>query len=50
MSVTRSSGIVSGAADVLGMSVLREMRRVGAVCGICMCLTWGGIGGEGVSV
>ena len=35
---TRGSGIVSCAADVLGMSV---MRGVGGVCEICMCLAQG---------
>ena len=36
--VTRGSCIVSCAADVLGMSVVRGMRGVGGVCKICMCL------------
>ena len=35
---TCGSGIVSGAADVLGMSVVRGMRNVGGVCEMCMCL------------
>ena len=30
------SGIVSSAADMLCMSVVRGMRRVGEVCEICM--------------
>ena len=29
---TRGSGIVSSAADVLGMSVVRRMRGVGGMC------------------
>ena len=33
---TRGSGIVSSAADVLEMSVVRGMRKVGGVCEICM--------------
>ena len=33
---TRGSGIVSSAADVLGMSVVRGMRGVGRVCEMCM--------------
>ena len=36
------SGIVSSAADVLGM------KEVGGVCEMCMCLTWGSVGGEWV--
>ena len=47
MGGTRGSGIVSSAADVLWMSVVRGMRGVGVVCEIC--LTRGGVGGEGVS-
>ena len=35
---TCGSGIVSSAADVLGMSVVRGMSGVGRVCEICMCL------------
>ena len=42
----RGSGIVSSAADVLGMSVVREMKRLGGVCEMCMCLAQGGVGGE----
>ena len=41
----RGSGIVSGAADVLGMSVVRGMRGVGGMCEMCMCLARGGVGG-----
>ena len=40
---TRGSGIVSIAADVLRMSVVRGMRGFGGVCD--MCLWWGGGGG-----
>ena len=43
---TRSSGIVSSAADALWVSVVLEMRRVGGVCEMCMCLARGGVGGE----
>ena len=32
MDGTRGSGIVSSAADMLGMSVVRGMRGVGGVC------------------
>ena len=45
---TRGSGIVSSAADVLGMSVVCGMRGVGGVYEMCMCLTPGDVGGEGV--
>ena len=38
---TRGSGIVSSAADVLEMSVVRGMRGVGGVCE--MCLARGGL-------
>ena len=38
MGGTRSSGIVSSAADVLWMSVVRGMSGVGGVCDMCMCL------------
>ena len=40
---TRGSGIVSSAADVLGMSVVRGMRGVGGVCEMCMCLARAGV-------
>ena len=40
---TRGSGIVSSAADVLGMI------GVGGECEICMCFARGVVGGEGVS-
>ena len=39
---TRGSGIVSSAADVLGMSVVPGMKGVGVVCEMCMCLARGG--------
>ena len=45
---THDSGIVYSAADVLWMSVVREIRGVGGVCEMCMCLARGGVGGEGV--
>ena len=44
---TRGSGIVSSTADVVWMSVMRGMRGVGRVCEVCICLTRGGVGGEG---
>ena len=44
---TRGSGIVSTAADVLWMSVVRGMIVVGGVCKMCMCLARGGVGGDG---
>ena len=44
---TRGSGIVSNAADVLWMSVVRGMRGVGGVCEMCMCLARVGVDGEG---
>ena len=43
---TRGSAIVSSAADVLGMSVVRGMRGVGGVCELCMCLARSGVRGE----
>ena len=45
---TCGSGIVSSAADVLWMSVVRGMRGVGGVCEICMCLVRGAVGGLGL--
>ena len=45
--VGNTRGIVSGAADVLWMSMVRGMRRVGGVCEMSMCLARGGVGGEG---
>ena len=46
---THGSGIVSGTAEVLGMSVVRGMRGVGGVCEIFMYLARAGVGAEGVS-
>ena len=46
---TRGSGIVSSAADVLWVSVVRGMRGVGGVCEMCMGLARGGVGENGVS-
>ena len=43
---TRGSGVVSSAADVIWMSVVRGMRGVGEVCEMCMCLARGGVAGE----
>ena len=45
--VTRGAGIVSIAADVLEMSVVRRMRGVGVVCEMYMCLAKGGGGVRG---
>ena len=39
MSGTRGSGVLSSTGDVL-------LRGVGGVCDMCMCLAWGGVGGE----
>ena len=44
---TRGSGVLFSIGDVLEMSIV--MRGVGGVCDMCMCLTRGGVGGEGVS-
>ena len=44
MSVTHGSGVLSSTCDVLEMSVVRS---VGGVCDMCMCLTRGGVDGEG---
>ena len=41
---TRGLGIVSSAADVLGMRVVCGMR---GACEMCMCLARGGVGGGG---
>ena len=46
---TPGSCIVSSAADVLGMSMVRGMRGVGGVCEMPMCLARGGVRDEGVS-
>ena len=40
---TRGSYVVSSAADVLGMSVLRRMRGDSGVCAMYMCLARGGV-------
>ena len=42
-----NSGIVSNAADVIWMSVVRGMIGVGGVCEMYMCLARGDIRGEG---
>ena len=47
MGGTRSSGIVSSAADVLWMSVVSGIR---GVYEMCMCLARGRVGGEGVQL
>ena len=47
MWVVRGPGIVSNAADVLGMSVVRGVKGDDGVCE--MCLSRGGVGDEGVS-
>ena len=44
---TRGSVIVSSAADMLWISVVRGMRGVGRLCELCMCLAWGVVDGEG---
>ena len=44
MGGTRGSGVLSSAADVLEMSVV---RGVCGVCDMCMCLARGGVGGVG---
>ena len=38
---THGSGIVSSAAAMLWMSVVRGMRGVGGVCELCMCFSSG---------
>ena len=35
---TSGSSIVSSAANVLWISVVRGMREVGGICEMCMCL------------
>ena len=45
--VTHGSGIVSSAADVLCMSVVRGIRGVGGVCEVCMSFARGGVVEEG---
>ena len=44
---TRGQGMVSSAADVLWICVVRGMSGVDGVCEMCMCLARGGVGGEG---
>ena len=44
MGVTRGSGVLASAGDVLEMSVV---RGVGGVCYMCICLPRGGVGGVG---
>ena len=44
--VTRGSGIVFSAANMLWMSMVRGMSAVGGVCEMFMCLARGGVGGE----
>ena len=46
---THGSCIVSSAADLLEMSVVRGMRGVGGLCEMFMCLARGGVRREGVS-
>ena len=43
---TCGPGIVSSAAYVLWMCVVRGMRRVGGACEMCMCMARGSVGGE----
>ena len=42
---TRGSSIVSSAADMLWMSVVRGMRGVGGVYEMCMCLSQADVSG-----
>ena len=44
---TRGIGSVFSAADVLWMSVVGGVRRIGGVCEMCTCFARGGVGGEG---
>ena len=44
MGVTRRSGVLSSAGDMLDMSVV---RGVGGVCDMCRCLARGGAGWGG---
>ena len=44
MDGTRGSGVLSSAGNVLQMSVV---SGIGGVCGMCMCLARGGVGGAG---
>ena len=45
--VADTRGIVSSAADVLGIRMVRGMKKIGGVCEICMCLARGGVGEGG---
>ena len=47
MGATCGSGILSSAADVLVIRVLRGLTAVNGVCEMCMCLALGDMGGEG---
>ena len=47
MGVTRGSGIVSNAADVLGMRMVRGMKRVRGVYEMSKSLARSNVGGEG---
>ena len=49
MGDTRGSGVVSGAYDVLEMSVVLGVRGVGLVYEKCMWLALGGVEGVGIS-
>ena len=40
---------MSNVADVLGMSVVRAMRRGGGVCEMCLCLARSGVGDDEMS-
>ena len=46
MGGTRGSCVLSSTCDVIEISV---MKGVGGVCDMCMCLTWGDLGGEWVT-
>ena len=46
---TRGSAIVSSAAHMLEISVVRGMRGVAGVCEMGMCLAWGSVREKGVS-
>ena len=46
MSDTRGSGVLSSTCDVLEIS---EVRGVGGVCDMCMCLARGVMGERGLS-
>ena len=46
---THGSGIVSSAADVLGMIVVGGKRGFGGVCENCMCFAWAACEDRGLS-